>query len=204
MKIHIHFLTVPALALGLAVAVPAPVLADGNGMIETAVVAAALPDKKQTKAGLYITASEAANAVAARTDVILLDVRTPEETMLVGHPTVAAANIPFKTIDPAHGYSAQKSTYNMLPNPDFVKDVKAFLAGHDSVGTVLIMCRSGGRSAAAVDALLKAGVEAQLYTVVDGFEGDKDDRGKRSVNGWKNAGEDWTYKIGEGFLFSAE
>ena len=47
--------------------------------------------------------------------------------------------------------------------------------------------------------MAEAGVEPPAYTVVDGFEGDKSAEGKRTVNGWKNAGGEWTYKIREGF-----
>ena len=36
--------------------------------------------------------------------------------------------------------------------------------------------------------------------MVDGFEGDKNDAGRREVNGWKEAGEDWTYKVRDGYL----
>jgi rhodanese-related sulfurtransferase len=40
---------------------------------------------------------------------------------------------------------------------------------------------------------------AQVYTVVDGFEGDVakegPNAGKRVVNGWKNAGLPWSYRL---------
>jgi rhodanese-related sulfurtransferase len=45
--------------------------------------------------------------------------------------------------------------------------------------------------------LARAGYD-KAYTVVDGFEGDREsdpsspDYGKRTVNGWKNAGLPWT------------
>ena len=60
------------------------------------------------------------------------------------------------------------------------------------------MCRSGGRSALAVNALAQAGF-TNVYNVIDGFEGDKVDDptsyydGKRMKNGWKNSGSPWTY-----------
>ena len=58
---------------------------------------------------------------------------------------------------------------------------------------ILVMCRSGARSAAAVDELAKAGF-VNAYSIVDGFEGDKlkasesDYNGQSIVNGWKNSG----------------
>ncbi len=60
------------------------------------------------------------------------------------------------------------------------------------------MCRSGGRSALAVNALAEAGFE-HVYNIIDGMEGDKVDEpgsvylGKRMKNGWKNSGSPWTY-----------
>ena len=35
----------------------------------------------------------------------------------------------------------------------------------------------------------------QVWSVVDGFEGDMSKDGRRSVNGWKNAGLPWSYKL---------
>ena len=60
----------------------------------------------------------------------------------------------------------------------------------------MVMCRSGSRSANAVNMLAKAEFK-NLYTVTDGFEGDKSKEGKRTVNGWKNAGATWTYKLNQ-------
>lgn len=53
------------------------------------------------------------------------------------------------------------------------------------------MCRSGERSARVVDALAEAGYLLAV-NVIDGFEGELGSDGKRSVNGWKNAGLPWT------------
>ena len=191
-----------ALALTLAFSLPAgPALADthGGAAIETAVMADKLPGKKRNKTGLYATAAESIAAVAGRDDVLLVDTRTPEEAMFVGYATDTDILIPFKLVNPDHPFNARKNAYGMKDNPDFLADMKAFLDGKVPAA-VLIICRSGGRSAMAVDALVEAGVTAPLYTVVDGFEGDKSDDGRRSVNGWKNAGGAWTYKIREGLL----
>jgi hypothetical protein len=74
-------------------------------------------------------------------------------------------------------------------NADFVAHVKARFQPDD---TILVMCRSGGRSAMAVNALAKAGF-TQVYNIIDGFEGDKVEdpesvhHGKRMRNGWKNS-----------------
>ena len=63
----------------------------------------------------------------------------------------------------------------------------------------LVMCRSGGSSAMAVNALAAAGFK-NAYNIVDGVEGDKvhDPNsvfdGKRMRNGWKNSAP-WVYSI---------
>ncbi len=189
----------PAVALSLACAFPGPVHADGHGMkIESSVVESELAEKKVNKVGRYITAAESIDLLKERDDVALVDIRSPAETMLVGYPTAADINIPLKMIDPAYPFNAKKGRYKMRNNPDFMATMKSFLA-EEQPAAVLIICRSGGRSARAVDAMHEAGIEVPAYTVVDGFEGDKSDAGKRTVNGWKNVGGEWTYKVNEGF-----
>jgi rhodanese-related sulfurtransferase len=68
----------------------------------------------------------------------------------------------------------------------------------DSDSTVVLICRSGDRSAAAANLLAEAGFK-RVYSVVDGVEGDlaKDGpkAGQRIVNGWKNAGLPWSYTL---------
>ena len=53
-----------------------------------------LPKVKQTVLGLYVTAKEAYEKWQADPEkVMIIDVRTPEEYLFVGHPTMAW-NIP--------------------------------------------------------------------------------------------------------------
>ncbi|MDT8328103.1 MAG: sulfurtransferase [Roseovarius sp.] len=169
--------------------------------LQAPVVAADLSKSKQTAPGLYITAADAARVLVDHPNVALIDVRTPSETMLIGYPTMAAANIPSKFVDPALEFDAKSGVYKMTDNPDFVAEAQAFLASDAASGidTLLVMCRSGSRSAVAIDKLVKAGVDVTLYNVVDGFEGDKNDAGVRALNGWRNAGLPWTYKVRAGF-----
>ena len=195
-----RLLALPALALGLSLALPAATFADSQAaIIATSVVESELPEKKVNTKGLYITAAESIALLQARDDVALIDIRSPEETMFVGYASETDMNIPFKLVDPAHPFNAKKNAYGMIDNPDFLEDMKSFIAANDP-SAVLIICRSGARSARAVDALAEAGVETPAYTVVDGFEGDKSETGQRTVNGWKNVGGDWTYKLRAGLL----
>jgi len=165
------------------------------------VAADTLKESKHTAPGLYITAAEAGRVLEDHDNVALIDVRSPSETMLIGYPTPAAANVPVKIVDPDLAFNAEKGVYRMIDNPDFVAQMEAWLGSEAAQGidTLLIMCRSGSRSAAAIAKLVEADIDITLYNVVDGFEGDKNDDGVRALNGWRNAGLPWTYKVREGF-----
>lgn len=185
------------LTLGLAFA-PLGLHASPLSLSEP-VDAASLPESKQTAAGLYITAGDAARVLEANPNVALVDIRTPAEITLIGYATPTAAHIPAQFLEAEPEFSA-KGSYKMIDNPAFAEEFKAWLASDAARGidTVLVSCRSGGRSAAAIGRLVAAGVDVTLYNVVDGFEGDTDAAGVRTVNGWRNAGLPWTYKIREG------
>lgn len=154
-----------------------------------------LPSAKRTLPGLYVTAKEAWQAWQAATDeVVLIDVRTPEEWMFVGHAPMAW-KVPLAT--QSYQWDEVRQTYPMRPLPDFVARVRTFA---EPQTRLMLMCRSGGRSAMAVDQLARAGYES-VYQIVDGMEGDTVDdpqsvfRGQRLRNGWKNSGCPWTYML---------
>lgn len=154
-----------------------------------------LPAEKQTTLGLYLTAREAYEKwKAAPEEVMVLDVRTPEEFIFVGHADMAW-NIPVAA--QTYKWDADKKQFPMQPLADFVSRVQKVAKPND---TLLIMCRSGGRSALAVNALGRAGFK-NVYNITDGMEGDvvKDPDsvfdGQRLVNGWKNSGLPWTYDV---------
>ena len=161
-------------------------------MVETV---AELPKEKQTALALYVTSREALEMW--KTDpgkVKLIDVRTPEEYLFVGHPTMAW-KIPVGT--QTYAWDAAKGEFPMKLNRDFVARVKEVANLGD---TLLLLCRSGGRSAIAVNLLAQAGF-TNAYNIVDGMEGDlvKDAEsvfvGQRLKNGWKNAGCPWSYAL---------
>jgi rhodanese-related sulfurtransferase len=154
-----------------------------------------LPREKQTTLGLYVTSAEAYEKWKANPEKVkILDVRTPEEYMYIGH-AVMAWNIPifFQT----YAWDAEKGHFSMKPNPEFTEQIKATFKPDD---IILITCRSGGRSAMAVNQLAAAGFK-NVYNITDGMEGDaiKDPEsvfnGQRLKNGWKNSGLPWTFKV---------
>ena len=153
-----------------------------------------LPKEKQTALGLYVTAQEAhAKWQAAPEQVKILDVRTPEEFLVVGHPPMAW-KIPVAT--QSYQWDPEKKQFPMKPLPDFVSRVSEVAKPDD---TLLVTCRSGGRSAIAINMLAQAGFK-NAYNITDGVEGDVVDdpgsvfQGQRLRNGWKNSGCPWTYK----------
>ena len=106
----------------------------------------------------------------------LIDVRSPEELKFVGRvPDVA--NVPWAT-----GTALTR-------NPRFVKELEAKAGGKDT--PLLLLCRSGKRSAEAAAAATRAGFTS-VFNVLEGFEGDLDARQQRgSVGGWRSHGLPW-------------
>jgi rhodanese-related sulfurtransferase len=154
-----------------------------------------VPEGKRTTLGLHITAQEAYEKWKENQDEVkILDVRTPEEYVFVGH-AAKARNIPLMFF--LHQWNPERKSPVMKPNPDFVAQVKKHYQPDD---TILITCRSGGRSKRAVDLLAKEGFK-NVYSIIDGMEGDSvrdedsEDYGKRTRNGWKNSDAPWTYKL---------
>ncbi|BCW12303.1 MULTISPECIES: rhodanese-like domain-containing protein [Paenarthrobacter] len=108
---------------------------------------------------------------------ILVDVRTEGEWAHIGIPdTKATENDPL---------FIQWNLAGGIPNSRFIEDLQQQAPEDDGVELVFI-CRSGQRSIAAAIAATQAGFTA--YNVLEGFEGEPDRYGERTVNGWKNRG----------------
>jgi len=153
-----------------------------------------VPQAKQTALGLYVTAKEAYEMWKAEPErVKVLDVRMVEEYVFIGHAAMAF-NIPVAF--PKYVWDANKRKYSFEINPDFIDHVKELFKPDD---TIVAMCRSGGRSAFAINMLAKAGF-TNIWNIIDGFEGDTVNdpesvyHGKRMKNGWKNSAP-WTYAL---------
>ena len=192
-----HFMLMALAAAGaLALAaVPQPA-ASADTQIESKVDASKLSKSKRSSLGLYVTAEEAAEALKQDPDALLIDVRARGEVMYVGQPDASDKNIPIAEFGP-YKFDAKKGAYKLVANPRFADAVEELVVekGGDKETTIIMMCRSGSRSAAAADLMAKRGYK-NVYTMVDGFEGDMDKKtGRRSLNGWKNANLPWTYKF---------
>lgn len=114
-------------------------------------------------------------ALIASGKVTLVDVRTAEERQFVGH-VPQSLHVPWAT-----GTAMNR-------NPRFARELEAKVAKDKPI---LLLCRSGKRSALAVDAAIKAGF-SQIANVLEGFEGDLDEQGQRGHhNGWRHYGLPW-------------
>jgi len=162
-----------AVAIAALAAGSAPVLA---------IDAALIPPAKQTMANLYLVSYEVPGFIEARGGrVLFLDVRTPAELASSGSTPLMDANVPVKL--------AAAAGTQLEPNPGFAAWAGQRLAakGLSKSDPVVLMCRSGSRSAMAADLLTAAGF-TQVYSVADGFEGN-------GADGWKNSGLPWGYEL---------
>jgi rhodanese-related sulfurtransferase len=105
----------------------------------------------------------------------LVDVRTTEERKFVGHV-------------PAGARVAWATGTAMTRNPRFVRELEAKVKKDEPV---LLLCRSGKRSALAAEAAAKAGFTS-VFNVLEGFEGELNAAGQRgTADGWRFRGLPW-------------
>lgn len=172
--------------------------------------AASVPAPKRTKLGQYLSSQEAAKFMDQNASkALFLDVRTTAEVTFLGMPVQADANVPYMKEPDFPDWDGVKGTFKLEPNPDFLPEVRRRL-GAKGLGpndTIVLICRSGDRSAAAANLLAEAGFK-NVYSVVDGFEGDLaadgPKAGQRVVNGWKNGGLPWSYKLDKAKMYKLE
>jgi rhodanese-related sulfurtransferase len=155
-----------------------------------------LPEGKRTISGKYLSAKEAYDMVVENPKKMLfVDVRTPAETLYVGIANQVNLNIPYMLNDHST-WDCKKNRFQMNPNSDFTTKIADAMAARSlkKSDMVILICRSGDRSAAAANLLTNAGY-TNVWSVYDGFEGDMSKEGRRTVNGWKNANLPWGYTL---------
>ena len=117
---------------------------------------------------------------------VLIDVRTRAEWTFVGLPDLSALGKRVVTVE------WQTFPENSV-DPAFSDRLKAALSGSgaDKGTNMYFICRSGGRSRMAAEAMAAAGFE-HCHNVADGFEGPLDpNRHRGRIGGWKAAGLAW-------------
>jgi rhodanese-related sulfurtransferase len=107
----------------------------------------------------------------------IIDVRTIEELRFVGRVDAPGIHhVPW-----ALGVQLQ-------PNQGFLDSLLA--VAPQKTTPLLFLCRSGKRSLAAVNAARSAGYE-QVFSILEGFEGDLSEAGRRGEQGWRARGLPW-------------
>lgn len=167
-------------------------------------IAAEAPGKAgmRTKAGLYLTAHESYEMLTKPEgrEVVLIDVRDPTELKFTGYTSMTDVHVPWKIIDTGI-WNEKKQSYGGYINKNFAEQVQTRLdeMGVSKNAHLIFMCRSGStRSAPAANVFYDAGYR-NVYSVVDGFEGGKANdgphKGARVIDGWKNSGLPWGWKL---------
>lgn len=181
----------------------------GMGMLSQVLAADAPKDPaRQTSWGLYVDSREAyeMKTGAQGQKVLLVDVRDPIEIMFTGFSDVVDINIPYM-ISNRHKWNDEKSVFMMEVNPDFEAGIARALTDRKLTKSspIILMCRSGGERGAPSAKALEGKGYAKVYVVTDGFEGvalkEGEKKNWRLVNGWKNSGLPWSYKLNKAKLF---
>ncbi len=125
-----------------------------------------------------ILPQQAYERLQANSRAVLVDVRTDAVWNYVGVPAIKGlVRIAWKFFSTGER------------NENFVAEIEA--ANIEKDQEILLICRSGVRSANAATLLTQAGF-SECYNVAEGFEGDKDEDGHRgTVGGWKHANLPW-------------
>lgn len=113
-------------------------------------------------------------ALHAAGRLALVDTRTHAERDLIGY-------VPGSEHVEWYDYPGK------VRNEHFLDDLRAKVKPDQPVA---FLCRSGARSDHAARLATANGYKA-AYNIVEGFEGDKNARGQRRVNGWQMAGLPW-------------
>jgi rhodanese-related sulfurtransferase len=102
-------------------------------------------------------------------EVVVVDVRTTEERKFVGHI-------------PGSQHVAWATGTAMTRNPRFVRELEVKVGKQ---ATILLLCRSGKRSALAAQAAATAGF-TRVFNILEGFEGEIDVQKQRGgKDGWR-------------------
>lgn len=165
-----------------------------------------LPEAKRTRAALYLDAKEVPAFIeqsGGPARILFLDLRTRAEAMYVGMATGVDALVPFvEHQELMTDWDSQRNIYRLEPMQDFVAEVNRRLRdkGLGKTDVVVLICRSGDRSSRGANRLAEDGF-SRVYSVVDGFEGDMSADGRRTVNGWKNVGLPWSYRLDKARMY---
>ncbi len=128
-----------------------------------------------------ITPQQSWELLRTNPDAVLVDVRTGAEWTWVGVPDLSEVGREVVFVE-WNRNDGQR-------NENFVADLTA--AGvTPGERPVVFLCRSGKRSIPAAEAATAAGI-GPSYNMLEGFEGQLDERGHRGGTGWRAEGLPW-------------
>ena len=139
-----------------------------------------------------ITPEEAWKLLNDNPGAVLVDCRTEAEWRFVGVPDLSSLQrdvvyIEWNTTDVRHNDNFVDELFQLIGSAGATPTE----GPHASRGRpVVFLCRSGNRSIGAAEAATEAGI-APSYNVLDGFEGNLDERKHRGGTGWKAVGLPW-------------
>ncbi len=143
-------------------------------------------EKVETPGVENVTVLEAWKRLESDPKAVLVDVRTRAEWAFVGVPDLSRIDRDVMLIE-----------WQTFPDSriaaDFTERLEAALAakGIEKSTEIFFICRSGGRSQMAADAMTAAGYH-RCRNVMEGFEGPLDaSRHRSQIGGWKFSGLDW-------------
>lgn len=152
-------------------------------LAETPHASALAPALEAARAAARVAGLPYAGSVAPRDawalvqagQATLVDVRSTEERKFVGHV-------------PGVAHVAWATGTALTRNPRFVRELEAKVGKSEPV---LLLCRSGKRSALAAEVAAKAGF-TNVFNVLEGFEGEIDEAHQRGKSdGWRFRGLPW-------------
>lgn len=174
-----------------------------------ALEASEVPKKRLTPQNLYLSPAEAHQMVSQEKDKLLfVDVRTRVELQYFGIADGVDANIPYYYVD-QWNWTTKHSRFERIDNKKFISTLDRRLEekGLSRADKIVFICKSGSRSKLAAKWLYKKGFK-NIYIIPTGFDGNKvkegPKKGQRIIDGWKNDGLPWTYKLKAEQIFLPE
>jgi rhodanese-related sulfurtransferase len=134
---------------------------------------------------------------------LLIDIRSRAEIAFVGTPAGVDAIVPFAELAQPLQWDSARREFRLVDETGFLAKMEKQVArlGGDRGTTLLLVCRSGERAAAAARLLRDAGFE-RVTVVGGGFEGSVGADGRRH-GGWKDAGLPWTAKSDDALMLNS-
>ncbi len=125
---------------------------------------------------------EAWSLLSQAPDALLVDVRTQPEWIFAGVPDL-------RELDKEVICLSWQFYPDFSLNMQFLEQMSQIVPSTET--PLAFLCRTGGRSAAAAEAMTQAGFSA-CFNIIDGFDGPHDDRKRRGVRaGWRAEGKPW-------------